>query len=659
MKNVSRIVIVITSLLNFLCFGGDSVLVSNLYAENQATDGSKGTVIADSGFRPKPGGFSFENWGGDQYPYSDLTANDAVGLFGEKVCARWEGDICVPTPATKTWLAEMNQMMKGGHCEGMAALSAAFHIKEEKSSEYGGKQPFELTPKDRALMATISTYFATQALEPVQSKTALTREWPLQKIVDVIVDALKAGKDYPTLGIYGAAGGHAITPYLVEQRGPGDYRMYVYDNNYPGAEKWVDINVAKDRWVYAGAALNPKEDAAPWEGGAGAMDVTLLSTRYEPLACPFCGTHTPPRAPAKPPTPAARPRGPSVQSDSYSIVTPNRCSQVQATRKKDKKQLSSGKDGVKREIPGATMSSLRGTRGCYVRLPANEQYSVSLVDDGRPVNAPTTDLFIFGSGSAYGVSNIALSSGTVQTFSLGQSGFSYQAGGTQKPTLIVATDTGKPNAYYEVSGFTLTNGFQFSAEMSSSGAVSFSDDDPALDSFDVRGEIVSESGDEDVALVDLESGDKGTIELEVEDDGDLDVDIDSDSDGTEDEKDTDDDNDGTLDAQDADDDNDGTPDAQEEEDSDHDGTADDQDTDDDNDGTPDAQDTDDDNDGTPDAQEEEDSDHDGTADDQDTDDDNDGTPDAQDTDDDNNGTADAQEEEAPDASGSQADDDDA
>ena len=619
MKNVSRIVIVITSLLNFLCFGGDSVLVSNLYAENQATDGSKGTVIADSGFRPKPGGFSFENWGGDQYPYSDLTANDAVGLFGEKVCARWEGDICVPTPATKTWLAEMNQMMKGGHCEGMAALSAAFHIKEEKSSEYGGKQPFELTPKDRALMATISTYFATQALEPVQSKTALTREWPLQKIVDVIVDTLKAGKDYPTLGIYGAAGGHAITPYLVEQRGPGDYRMYVYDNNYPGAEKWVDINVAKDRWVYAGAALNPKEDAAPWEGGAGAMDVTLLSTRYEPLACPFCGTHTPPRAPAKPPTPAARPRGPSVQSDSYSIVTPNRCSQVQATRKKDKKQLSSGKDGVKREIPGATMSSLRGTRGCYVRLPANEQYSVSLVDDGRPVNAPTTDLFIFGSGSAYGVSNIALSSGTVQTFSLGQSGFSYQAGGTQKPTLIVATDTGKPNAYYEVSGFTLTNGFQFSAEMSSSGAVSFSDDDPALDSFDVRGEIVSESGDEDVALVDLESGDKGTIELEVEDDGDLDVDIDSDSDGTEDEKDTDDDNDGTLDAQDADDDNDGTPD----------------------------------------AQEEEDSDHDGTADDQDTDDDNDGTPDAQDTDDDNNGTADAQEEEAPDASGSQADDDDA
>lgn len=632
-----------------------------VYAADKTPEGVTGAVLADSGFRPKPGGFGFENWGGDEYPHSDLTADDAMLLFGERVCARWDGAVCVPTPATRAWLAEMNEMMKGGHCEGMAALSAAFHVKEEKPAEYGGKLPFELSPKEEALMSTISAYFATQALEPVQSKTAMTREWPLQKIVDTIVASLKSGKDYPTLGIYGEDGGHAITPYLVEQRAPGDYRIYVYDNNYPGAEKFVDVNVAQDHWMYAGAALNPSEDASPWEGGAGGMDVTLLSTRYEPLACPFCGAHKPPRGPTKPPAPAAHPRKPSVQSDSYSIVTPNRCSQVQATRKKDKKQISAGKSGAKREIPGATMTSLRGTRGCYVRLPANEQYDVMLVDDGRPARSPTTNLFIFGSGTAYGVSNIALSSSTVQTFSLGQSGVSYQAGGNQKPTLIVATDTAKPNAYYEVSGFTLTNGSQFNTEMSATGAVSFSDNDPSLDTFDVKGEIVSESGDEEISLVDLETGDKGEVELEVEDDGDLDVEIDSDSDGVDDDQDNDDDNDGTLDAQDADDDNDGTLDIQEVEDEDHDGTADEQDTDDDDDGVPDAQDTDDDNDGTPDASEassaddgqdaagdaqDEDEDHDGISDAQDTDDDNDGVADSQDTDDDNDGTPDTAEKEA-------------
>jgi len=641
-----------TSVISLLSF---SLLLLEPTTAYAADEGAQGKVLADSGFRPKPNGFGFANWGGDEYPYSDLTANDAVALFGERVCARWEGETCVPSAATKAWLKEMNEMMKGGHCEGMAALSAAFHVKQEQPVDYGAKQAFELSPKDKELMSTISTYFATQAIEPVQSITAETRDWPLQKIVDSIVATLAAGKDYPTLGIYGADGGHAITPYMVTQLGDGLYRIYVYDNNYPGAEKFVEVDTKKGVWVYAGAALNPKEDPAPWEGGQGAMDLTLLSARYEPLACPFCGSHTPPRRPASPPPAPNHPRKPSVSSDSYSVITPNRCSLIQATRKKDKKQLSREKSGAKNEIKGASMTSLRGSRGCYVRLPANEQYDVQLVSDGRPVSSALTNLFIFAMGEVYGVSNIALSGSKPQVFNIGSSGFSYQAGGSQKPTLIVATDRSGPNAYYEVSGFTLTDGFEFSAQMDDKGAVSFSDNDPNLDSFDVQGEVITETSSEDLDFVDLSASDAGDVELELEADGDVDVDIDSDGDGTEDEKDADDDNDGTPDAKDTDDDNDGTPDDKEVEDEDHDGTPDAQDADDDNDGTPDAQDSDDDGDGTPDAQEEDggdeaaaaddsdDSDHDGQPDDQDTDDDNDGTPDTQDNDDDGDGAPDSQE----------------
>jgi hypothetical protein len=639
-----------TSVISLLSF---SLLLLEPTTAYAADDGAQGKVLADSGFRPKPNGFGFANWGGDEYPYSDLTAIDAVALFGERVCARWEGETCVPSAATKAWLKEMNEMMKGGHCEGMAALSAAFHVKQEQPVDYGAKQAFELSPKDKELMSTISTYFATQAIEPVQSITAETRDWPLQKIVDSIVATIAAGRDYPTLGIYGADGGHAITPYMVTQLGDGLYRIYVYDNNYPGAEKFVEVDTKKGVWVYAGAALNPREDPAPWEGGQGAMDLTLLSARYEPLACPFCGSHTPPRRPASPPPAPNHPRKPSVSSDSYSVITPNRCSLIQATRKKDKKQLSRGKSGAKNEIKGASMTSLRGSRGCYVRLPANEQYDVQLVSDGRPVSSALTNLFIFAMGEVYGVSNIALSGSKPQVFNIGSSGFSYQAGGSQKPTLIVASDRSGPNAYYEVSGFTLTDGFEFSAQMDDKGAVSFSDNDPNLDSFDVQGEVITETSSEELDFVDLSASDAGDVELELEADGDVDVDIDSDGDGTEDEKDADDDNDGTPDAKDTDDDNDGTLDDKEVEDADHDGSADAQDTDDDNDGTPDAQDTDDDGDGTPDDKEDgdeaaaasDDSDHDGQADDSDADDDNDGTPDAQDADDDGDGTPDTQEDD--------------
>lgn len=578
------------------------------YAADDPKSSAGATVLADSGFRPKPAGFSFENWGGDQYPYSDLTANDAVALFGEQVCARWNGDKCIPTPAAKVWLQEMNQMMKGGHCEGMAALSAAFYAKQENPSDYGAKQAFELSPKDKELMSSISTYFATQALEPVQSVTASTRDFPLQKIIDTLIGSLKAGKDYPTLGIYGPDGGHAVTPYMVQQLADGSYRIFVYDNNYPGSEKWIDVDPRRDMWVYAGAALNPKEDPAPWQGGGGSMDITFLSTRYEPLACPFCGGHKPPKAPAAPPPASPHPRKPAKQPDSFSVITPNRCSQVQATRKSDKKQIAASRKGKKNEIPGATMASLRGTRGCYVRLPANAQYDISLVDDGLPLIAALTDLFVFGAGNAYGVSNVALSPSTIQLFVIGSSGLSYQAGGSQKPTMVIASDRSGPNSYYEVSGFTLRDGFQFNAEVSADGDVVFSDNDPELDNFDVSGEIVDADSTEDLELVDLSAGDKGDVELDLAANGEVDVDIDSDADGTEDDKDTDDDNDGTPDAKDGDDDNDGVADDKEAEDHDFDGTPDSSDADDDNDGSPDTADTDDDNDGTPDSAEDDGSD---------------------------------------------------
>lgn len=563
-------------------------------------DTKAGKVLADNGFRPKPGGFGFENWGADQYPQSDLTAEDAVSLFGDRVCARFEGQTCIPTPSAKLWIKEMNQMMKGGHCEGMAALSAAFHVKTEKVDSYGATVPFALKPKDAELMRTISTYFVTQALEPVQSVTAKTRKWTLQAIVDFLIRTISTGQDYPTLGIYGAEGGHAITPYMVVLRGEGTYRIFVYDNNYPGVENFVDIDVKRNRWVYAGAALNPSEPPSPWEGGAGAMDITLLSDRYQPLQCPFCGSHKPPK---RPPTPARpqeirrpeqRPRPsrkPSISSNDYAVFTPNRCSQLQATRKKDKKVVRMGKAGVESQVESASMLPLRGARGCYIRLPSGTEYDLALVDDGRPVYRPLTELVVFAPGSVYSITNISVEISISQSFSFSQSGFNYQAGGRQRPTLRVAGDAAGTNGYYEVSGFELSAGSSFSAERQSDGQMAFQGD--GVDSFDIYAESVGETETETFDFDGVEVGDDGQALLDIEADGDIELDIDSDSDGQANDEDLDDDNDGSADGADLDDDGDGTADTAEPADFDEDGIADAEDLDDDNDGDLDAEDEDD------------------------------------------------------------------
>ena len=659
-----------------------AIIALGLGWQAQAEGGGK--TLADSGFRPKTNGFSFENWSGDQYPYANLTPNDLVILFGDRVCARWDGDKCVPTPGATLWIEKQNAGMRGGHCEGMAALSSAFHVNTENPGDYGASPTFSLKPEFHELMSTISRYFVTQSLDPVAQNTRASQQWPLKDIVSFLVDNIKSKKDYVTLGIYANGSGHAITPYMVEETGPSAYRVHVYDNNYPGQEKFVDIDAGKDQWVYAAAAINPSEDPAPWQGAAGSMDVTLLSTRYESLICPFCGEHAPPRSPrpAKAPKAPKAPTKPSPSSENITVETPARCSQILIAGKKDKKQFSVGKV-KKNEIKGASMTTIRGSRGCNVRLPGNQEYDFRLVDDGRPYSQPMTDVYMYVPGNVYSISDVAVSQGTTQGFTLGADVFTFLAGGSQKPTIRIAGDRAGSNGYYEVSGFTLTDGYTFTAEEDADGKLSFSDNDPSLDNFDLRVEEVSETGTENHEFDDVDVGDKGEAVVDLDATGGVDLGVDSDSDGTLDEKDADDDNDGTPDAKDTDDDGDGTSDDKEVVDIDHDGTPDANDTDDDNDGTldtadtdddndgtpdtletadadhdgtPDSSDADDDNDGTPDAAEADDADHDGTPDSSDTDDDNDGTPDAADADDDNDGTVDTQDGDAEAADTNESDD---
>lgn len=504
---------------------------------------SSGEVLVDSGFRPNPHGFSFENWGGDEYPNSNLNVDDAVNLFGDRVCARWHGDHCVPTPATRLWLEQANEMMQGGHCEGMAAMSSALFVKEEDIADYGGaEQVYALKPKDTELMRTISEYFVTQALEPVQQRTSEIRRWPLKRKIDFLVEKLKSKEDYPTLGLYSSEGGHTVTPYKVEETREGSVRIYVYDNNYPGAEKYVEVDTLKNRWRYAAGAVNPKQDAAPWQGGAQAMDITPLSLRMDEFACPFCGGHAPPSAP-RPEHAPSQPRKPSVISASITVATPSRCSQVVVTRKKDKKQLTFGEESGKDEIDGAVIMPTRGGTGCTVQLPSSDEYDVSLVDDGKPVTKPTTSVSLFSAGTAYSVSNVQISANTTQTLSVGSKIVTYVAGGDQKPTVRVAGDKTGSNNLVEITGVVLHDGKAFSAGEDKLGRLALHDTDPEEDSYDIDVEEVDESESKHVDFDKVHVARSGSALLSFGVSGTVELKSDSDSDGIDDSEDSEDNSD--------------------------------------------------------------------------------------------------------------------
>ena len=251
--------------------------------------GDNGPLVADLGFSPLLNGFPFENYGGD-YPAGDLTAAEARQLFGDQVCEYVKGQTCFPTPAAQLWLTEMNQAMLNGHCEGMAALSLLFFRGEKRPADYGGATAADFEAQNAALLREIARYWTLQTLEPVIAEATRSQQQTPAAILNTLRAGLQAGTDAYTLGVYGKVGGHALTPYAIEDVGRGKFWVHVYDNNYPGAGKYVEFDTVANTWKYAMAAINPSEDAAPWEGGAGTLDLTSLAVRRQPLQCPFDGT---------------------------------------------------------------------------------------------------------------------------------------------------------------------------------------------------------------------------------------------------------------------------------------------------------------------------------------------------------------------------------
>jgi hypothetical protein len=135
---------------------------------------------------------------------------------------------------------------------------------------------------------------------------------------------------------------------------------------------------------------------------------------------------------------------------------------------------------------------------------------------------------VFSPGKVYSVSDVAIRPGAAQTVRLGGSAFTYRAGGgEQAPTVRVAGGNESGNSYYEVSGLTINEGYNFRAGEDESGRVSFSGDDPELEAFDIRAEVV---GEEETVVYDYEDvdvEDDGQVLMALNEDGEVDIDFDS------------------------------------------------------------------------------------------------------------------------------------
>ena len=91
------------------------------------------------------------------------------------------------------------------------------------------------------------------------------------------------------MGLYTDQGGHAVLPYAIEFPTAESARIQLYDSNWPGKNRFVDVDLKTEQWTFSFSGPDPENDPNAWTGGKGYMDLTSLDTRGN-STCPFCAS---------------------------------------------------------------------------------------------------------------------------------------------------------------------------------------------------------------------------------------------------------------------------------------------------------------------------------------------------------------------------------
>jgi hypothetical protein len=305
-------------------------------------------------------------------------------------------------------------------------------------ADYGADTTFGLEIVDNlALQRSIAEHFTYQFLPPIVENRV---KGTPSEVLDTLQQALDSGDEQYTLGIYKAdlTGGHAITPYAIEDKGDGQYAILVYDNNFPGVTRAVDVDTNEDTWHYVGGT-NPSNTDEVYEGDASTqtmeLDPTSPGEEYSP--CPFCDGGEAAAEDAK----GSSKGGVLPEDEQFTEITLNGDPRnhphlVFTDDDGNRTGIVDGK--MLQEIPDVevvktyAVKNWEGAPEPRFRLPEGAEYSITV--DGSSLKSPAKPkINLVGNGLVIDIEDVTIKPGQKDEMALpGGYGITYQSNGDEE-----------------------------------------------------------------------------------------------------------------------------------------------------------------------------------------------------------------------------------
>lgn len=396
----------------------------------------------DLGFRPNPDGYSFQNFGSN-YPINgcDYCIQEAIKMFGQSAVCHMVDDVCIPARDALLWIAQENWRLRVGYCLGFSTTSLRFFKGPDDASDFEGNALFPYNLHINSVRKRLAYYSAFQHVEPANIAINAALMSTPQQVLNQLRSATSNGAPNPAVLIITNADppeGHVLTPYSIEDRGGGTYRVFVYDSNSPGdASRWVEIDTTANTWH-----SNLEPDPGTWTGNATSHSLAAvpISTFVEPARCPWCTSNSTSKLS----------NGTSLLQVSmigrgHLLITDNLGRRI---------GFSGGQ--VINEVPEAFASISFGGLGVsqepVYSLPDTGTYSMTLYSQS-PTGTEPVEVAQFGPGYAVSIGQISLSTSTQEHLSISSDGtqLTYGAQSPQAVTFTLARDNGNDGYEFRVT----------------------------------------------------------------------------------------------------------------------------------------------------------------------------------------------------------------